>query len=41
MRSDRCVGALQIVDRRDGGVYTVADLPRAVLFGELAAATRE
>jgi signal transduction protein with GAF and PtsI domain len=37
-RGDRCVGALQIVDRRDGGVYSVGDLPRAVQFGELAAA---
>ncbi len=40
-RGDRCVGALQIVDRRDGGVYGVADLPRAVLFGELTAAALE
>jgi hypothetical protein len=40
-RGDRCVGALQIVDRRDGGVYGVGDLPRAVLFGELAAAALE
>jgi eukaryotic-like serine/threonine-protein kinase len=38
LRGDRCVGALQIVDRRDGGVYSVGDLPRAVQFGELAAA---
>jgi hypothetical protein len=35
------VGALQIVDRRDGGVYSVSDTPRAVLFGELAAAALE
>jgi Protein kinase domain/GAF domain len=41
MRGDRCVGALPIVDRRDGGVYGVGDLPRAVLFGELAAAALE
>jgi len=41
MRGDRCVGALQIVDRRDGGVYGVGDLPRTLLFGELAAAALE
>ena len=41
LRDDRCVGALQIVDRRDGGVYSAADLPRAVIFGELAAAALE
>ena len=38
VRDDRCVGALQIVDRRDGGAFSAADLPRAVLFGELTAA---
>jgi len=41
LRGDLCLGALQIVDRRDGGVYGVADLPRAVLFGELTAAALE
>ena len=41
MRDGPCVGALQIVDRRDGGAYSVGDLPRAVLFGELAAAALE
>ena len=38
MHGDQCVGALQVVDRRDGGVYGVGDLPRALLSGELAAA---
>jgi len=37
-RGTRCVGALQIVDRRDGGVYGAGDLPRGILFAELAAA---
>jgi hypothetical protein len=41
LHRDRCVGALQIVDRRDGGVYGVSDLPRAVQFGELTAAALE
>ena len=37
-RAGSCVGALQIVDRRDGGVYGAGDLPRGMLFAELAAA---
>lgn len=41
LRGSRCVGAPQIVDRRDGNVYDAGDLPRGMLFAELAAATLE
>jgi hypothetical protein len=41
LRGSRCVGALQIVDRRDGNVYDAGDLPRGMLFAELAAAALE
>jgi eukaryotic-like serine/threonine-protein kinase len=35
-RAGRVVGALSILDRRDGGPYRAADVPRARLFAELA-----
>ncbi len=38
-REGRVVGVLSILDRRDGGPYGQADLPRAQLFAELAVAT--
>jgi predicted Ser/Thr protein kinase len=36
VRAGRVVGALSILDRRDGGPYRAADVPRARLFAELA-----
>jgi eukaryotic-like serine/threonine-protein kinase len=38
---DRTVGTLSILDRRDGGAYGPADLPRAALFAELTMAALE
>jgi GAF domain-containing protein len=32
------IGALSVLDRRDGGSYTSADVPRAQLFADLAVA---
>jgi hypothetical protein len=34
----RVIGALSVLDRRDGGPYGPADIPRGELFGEVAAA---
>jgi hypothetical protein len=36
----RTVGALSILDRRDGLPYTATDLPKGQLFAELAVAVR-
>lgn len=38
VRRDDTVGVLSILDRRDGGPYAQADVPRAELFAELAVA---
>ena len=35
-QSGRTVGALSLLDRRDGNPYTTDDIPRGDLFGELA-----
>ncbi|MBD0282630.1 MAG: protein kinase [Thermoleophilaceae bacterium] len=37
-RRGKVIGALSILDRRDGGRYRESDVPRARLFGELAVA---
>jgi tRNA A-37 threonylcarbamoyl transferase component Bud32 len=37
-RDDAVIGALSVLDRRDGGAYGPADLPRAQLFADLAVA---
>jgi GAF domain-containing protein len=36
IRAGTSVGALSLLDRRDGGPYGPADLERAELFAELA-----
>jgi hypothetical protein len=38
VREGEAVGVLSILDRRDGGPYAQADVPRAQLFAELAVA---
>jgi serine/threonine protein kinase len=38
LRDGRAIGALSVLDRRDGGAYTPADVPRAELFADLAVA---
>jgi predicted Ser/Thr protein kinase len=38
LRDDEAVGALSILDRRDGGAYGAADVSRAQLFAELTLA---
>jgi hypothetical protein len=38
LREDEAVGALSILDRRDGGPYGAADVSRAQLFAELTLA---
>jgi eukaryotic-like serine/threonine-protein kinase len=35
----RAIGALSVLDRRDGGPYGPSDIPRGELFAEVAAAT--
>jgi eukaryotic-like serine/threonine-protein kinase len=35
-RDGKTLGALSVLDRRDGGAYTAADVPRAQLFADLA-----
>ena len=35
-QGERVVGALSVLDRRDGNPYTTDDIPRGDLFGELA-----
>ena len=35
-RGDEAIGALSILDRRDGGYYGPEDIDRAELFAELA-----
>jgi putative methionine-R-sulfoxide reductase with GAF domain len=36
MRAGSPIGALSVLDRRDGGFYTSSDLERALMFAELA-----
>ena len=36
MRSGESIGALSLLDRRDGGSYRPADVERAMLFADLA-----
>jgi hypothetical protein len=38
LRDGEALGALSVLDRRDGGAYTPADVPRAQLFADLAVA---
>jgi hypothetical protein len=35
-RAGEVLGALSMLDRRDGGHYDESDVPRAMLFAELA-----
>jgi len=41
LRGNRAVGALSLLDRRDGNPYGASDVSRAMLFAELAVAALE